>query len=68
MLGRITSVDRLTTFGALALGPLLGGACAEWYGIQQSIVGLLAAVGLLAVVSAVARHKPTRPDLLTPHP
>jgi predicted MFS family arabinose efflux permease len=68
ILGRITSADRLTTFGAFALGPLLGGACAEWCGIQQSILGLLVAVGLLTVVSGAAGSKPRRPDLLAPRP
>lgn len=67
MFGRITSVDRLTTFGALALGPLVGGACVEWWGIRQSILGLLVAVGVLAVVSVAAGQQPRRADPLAPH-
>jgi MFS family permease len=58
MLGRATSVDRLTTFGALALGPLLGGVLAEGYGVQQSILVLFAAATLLTAVTAVTGHRP----------
>jgi MFS family permease len=55
MLGRITSVDRMTSYGALALGPLLGGFLASRYGIPLSLYVLLAAVLLMAVMVAAGR-------------
>jgi hypothetical protein len=57
MLGRITSVDRLTSFCALALGPLLGGVCAQQFGVQHSILGLLITLGLITAVATMAGHK-----------
>jgi MFS family permease len=56
MLGRATSIDRLTTFGGLALGPLLGGTIADRYGVGQSIFALFVAVTLLTAATAVAGH------------
>jgi MFS family permease len=58
MLGRVTSVDRLTSFGALALGPLVGGVLAEQCGVQQGITGLFFAAALLTAVAATVGHRP----------
>lgn len=73
MLGRATSIDRLTTFGGLALGPLLGGAMAERCGVGHTVLALFVAVALLTVATATAvggRTEPathTKPDP-TPRP
>ena len=60
MLGRATSIDRLTTFGGLALGPLLGGAIAERNGVAQSIFALFVAAALLTAATAVASRRARR--------
>jgi MFS family permease len=66
MLGRVTSFDRLTTFCALALGPLLGGILAERCRVRESIFALFLAVGLLTALAAFVNHQsaprqPSRP-------
>jgi MFS family permease len=60
MLARATSIDRLTTFGGLALGPLLGGAIAGQCGVGQSIFVLFVAVALLTAVAAIAGRSVAR--------
>ena len=64
MLGRATSIDRLTTFGGLALGPLLGGAIAEQLGTGMSISVLFAVVVLTPAAAFFCR--PGRADLQQP--
>jgi predicted MFS family arabinose efflux permease len=54
MLARATSIARLTSFGGLALGPLLGGVLVERYGVAHSIFVLFLAVTLLSIVAAAA--------------
>jgi MFS family permease len=44
-LGRVVGIDRLTSLGAGALGPLVGGICAGLIGTHESVV-------LLAIVTA----------------
>ena len=44
-LGRVVGIDRLTSLGACALGPLVGGVCAGLLGTQNSVV-------LLTVITA----------------
>lgn len=68
MLGRATSIDRLTTFGGLALGPLLGGYIAERNGVAQSIFGLSVAAALLTVATAAASRGARRATGLTAPP
>lgn len=59
MLARVMSVDRLSSLGAFAVGPLIGGLCAQWYGTQRSVfILLLATVGLAVIAFAV----PSRPE------
>jgi predicted MFS family arabinose efflux permease len=55
MLGRATSISRLTTFSGLALGPLLGGAIADQLGTGLSISVLFAVVLLTAVAAMLGR-------------
>jgi MFS family permease len=55
MLGRATSIDRLTTFGGLALGPLLGGAMADQLGTAMSISVLFAVVLLTPAAAILCR-------------
>jgi MFS family permease len=57
MLGRATSIDRLTTWGGLALGPLLGGAIAERFGVRHSISALFVVALLMAVVALAGRAR-----------
>jgi MFS family permease len=55
MLGRATSISRLTTCVGLALGPLLGGAIADQLGTGPSISVLSAVVVLTPVAAIFAR-------------
>jgi len=64
MLGRATSIDRLTTFGGLALGPLLGGAIADQLGTGLSISVLFGVVLLMPVAAFFCR--PGRAGLQQP--
>jgi predicted MFS family arabinose efflux permease len=66
MLGRATSIDRLTTFGGLALGPLLGGAIAQRYGVGRSIFGLFVAAAILTVVIAIVGRQRRRDSASRP--
>lgn len=58
MLGRATSISRLTTFTGLALGPLGGGAIAGFLGTGRSILVLSA---LVSVTTLAAFGGPWRP-------
>ena len=49
MLARVMSVDRVTSFGALAVGPALGGILHEQWGTRYAIVALLIATCVLLV-------------------
>lgn len=49
LLGRMTAVTRMTTYGANALGALTAGSLAERIGLQPTI-GLFAAVAMLAAI------------------
>lgn len=55
MLGRATSISRLTTCVGLALGPLLGGAIADQLGTGPSISVLSAVVVLTPAAAIFAR-------------
>jgi MFS family permease len=63
MLARLMSVDRLTSFGAVALGPLLGGVLVERYGTQYSIWALLVMTMLLLVAAVAAPLPPGGRDV-----
>jgi MFS family permease len=54
ILARVMSVDRLTSFGALALGPPLGGILFELYGIQYATLTLVILTVCLLIAVAVA--------------
>jgi predicted MFS family arabinose efflux permease len=58
MLGRATSIDRLTTYGGLAIGPVLGGAIAEECGLVTSLFVLFVGTALLTMVIVVAGRPP----------
>jgi predicted MFS family arabinose efflux permease len=49
MLARVMSVDRVTSFGALAVGPALGGILYEQWGTRHAMVALLIATCFLLV-------------------
>src|SRR6266704_5166239 len=55
MLARVLSVGRLTSFTALALGPLLGG-----YLVKE--VGAQAGIAVLLIAAAMLRLPPRRAD------
>jgi len=59
ILARVMSVDRVTSFGAVALGPLLGGIMVHRYGAQYAIWMLLVMTALLLVAAAAT---PSPPD------
>lgn len=54
MLARVTSIGRLMSFGACAIGPVLGGILFQRYGEEKAVVVLLAGVTILAVVSLLS--------------
>jgi MFS family permease len=58
MLGRATSISRLTTFTGLALGPLAGGAIAGFLGTDRSILLLFTVVLLTTVAAFGGRWRP----------
>jgi MFS family permease len=51
MLARVTGTGRLLSFGACAVGPMLGGIVAEEYGIRTAVLLLLAATLALSLFS-----------------
>jgi predicted MFS family arabinose efflux permease len=53
-LGRVVGIDRLTSLGACALGPLAGGVCAGLLGTQKSVVLLMAITFSFPVISLAA--------------
>jgi MFS family permease len=61
MLARVTSVDRLTTFGALALGPPLGGILFELCGAQNATWALLILTACLLAAAFLA-YSCTHPE------
>jgi len=66
ILGRVLSVGRLTSFAALALGPLLGGFLVKEFGAQVGIVVLLIAAILLRIAAPSqppAQAKPLQSEL-----
>jgi MFS family permease len=72
MLARVTGTGRLLSFGACAVGPMLGGIVAEEYGIRTAVLLLLAAILALSLFSflmpsARSRKKPRRlPPVIIP--
>jgi MFS family permease len=54
MLARVTSIGRLMSFGACAIGPVLGGALFQHYGAEKAIVALFVITTILALVSLLA--------------
>lgn len=54
MLARVTSIDRLMSFAACAIGPMLGGFLIENLGAQLSVYVLFVMTLALAVISACA--------------
>jgi MFS family permease len=57
MLARVTSVDRLTTFGALAVGPPLGGILFGFCGARNAIWALLTLTACLLLAAFLASRK-----------
>jgi MFS family permease len=62
LLARVTSINSLISFAALALGPLCGAVVLRWHGPRFAVIGLLITVGLLcAVAPATPDDGPYRP-------
>jgi MFS family permease len=72
MLGRVMSVDRLSSFAALAIGPPLGGILFERFGMQASIICLSGAMWLLVAVAtslpSALRRSHAEADQVAPVP
>lgn len=65
LLGRVTSIGRLMSFGACAIGPVLGGALYQRYGAEDAIATLSVGVTVLAAVSLLSpsmRAEKTAPE------
>jgi MFS family permease len=54
MIAKVTGISQMMAIGACALGPFLGGASVERYGVQGAIKILLAIVVVLALLSLLA--------------
>ena len=54
MLARVTSIGRMMSFGACAIGPVLGGILFQGYGAEKTIVVLFFGITILALVSLLA--------------
>lgn len=54
MLARVTSIGRLMSFAACAIGPLIGGFLFEEYGVQETVLWLMTATISLAAYSVLA--------------
>lgn len=54
MLARVTSIGRMMSFGACAIGPVLGGILFQRYGAEKTIVVLFSGITILALVSLLA--------------
>jgi MFS family permease len=62
ILARVKSVGNLISFGALAVGPLLGGILLKEYGAQMAIIVLLAGSALLKLGAHVAPLPESEPS------
>jgi MFS family permease len=62
MLARVTGTGRLLSFGACAVGPILGGIVAEEYGVRTAILLLLAAISALSLFSFLMPSAEVRKD------
>jgi MFS family permease len=51
MLARVTSIGRLMSFSACAIGPILGGILIESYGVQSAVFLLFVMTLAIAVIS-----------------
>lgn len=58
MLARVTSVSRLASFAACAIGPVLGGVLIQELGVQRAMSSLFLSTLVLLALSA---HTPTEP-------
>jgi MFS family permease len=54
MLARVTSIGRLMSFSACAIGPVLGGTLFQRYGAETAIVVLFVVITIPALVSLLA--------------
>jgi MFS family permease len=60
MIARVTGIGQMLAIGACALGPVVGGAAIEHYGVQGAIQILLFVVVLLAFLSLLTPGVPAR--------
>jgi MFS family permease len=54
MLARVTSIGRLMSFSACAIGPVLGGVLFQRYGLAKAIVVLFVGITILALISLIS--------------
>jgi MFS family permease len=69
MLGRLTGIERLTSFAACATGPAIGGILAQEYGYQTAVRGLfvlIVGVGLFSALVIRARKRASRVEHTVP--
>jgi predicted MFS family arabinose efflux permease len=69
MVGRLTGIERLTSFAACAIGPAVGGILAQECGYRKaeaSLFALIAAVGLLSLLVIWARNRAARGEDASP--
>jgi predicted MFS family arabinose efflux permease len=73
MLARITSISRLMSFGACAIGPALGGILVQGFGVQHAMSCLFFITPVLLLLSAIIpsvpgpqSHSLDRPEVAVP--
>jgi MFS family permease len=64
MLARVTSIGRLMSFGALAIGPMLGGILAQWCGVVIGVSWLFVMVIGLVFISFLTPAIRKPPNLI----
>jgi MFS family permease len=71
MLARATSIGRLMTFSAYAVGPALGGVLIQWHGVQNAVLSLFwitLALTLLTLCSPSMRYREAFTPATTENP
>ena len=69
MVGRLTGIERLTSFAACAIGPAVGGILAQECGYRTAellLFALIAGVGLLSLLVIWARNRASRDEHASP--
>jgi MFS family permease len=62
MVARVTSVSRLASYSACAIGPVLGGVLVQECGVPYAMTGLFLSSPILLLLAALTPRASSRPD------